>query len=135
MGSSDRGRVPTLRATASGDQCLTAPSAGSCRLACCLDIDAARNLSQRELAARAGLTNGAISQIAKNRSSPSVASLKSLLDATEGLDLFCSIIEIAALVSPARPARSRWDMPRPSRIALSLPPISMSGHPFLVKNI
>ncbi|RYH03572.1 cupin domain-containing protein [Salipiger sp. IMCC34102] len=38
-------------------------------------------LSQRELASRAGLTNGAISLIEKNRSSPSVASLKSLLDA------------------------------------------------------
>ena len=38
-------------------------------------------LSQRELAARAGLTNGTISLIEKNKSSPSVASLKSLLDA------------------------------------------------------
>lgn len=38
-------------------------------------------LSQRELAARAGLTNGTISLIEKNRTSPSVASLKSLLDA------------------------------------------------------
>ena len=38
-------------------------------------------LSQRELAARAGLTNGTISLIEKNTTSPSVASLKSLLDA------------------------------------------------------
>ena len=38
-------------------------------------------LSQRELAAKAGLTNGTISLIEKNRTSPSVASLKSLLDA------------------------------------------------------
>ena len=38
-------------------------------------------MSQRELAARAGLTNGAISLIENNRSSPSVASLKALLDA------------------------------------------------------
>lgn len=38
-------------------------------------------MSQRELAARAGLTNGTISLIEQNRSSPSVASLKSLLDA------------------------------------------------------
>ncbi len=38
-------------------------------------------LSQRELAGRSGLTNGAISLIEKNKSSPSVASLKSLLDA------------------------------------------------------
>ncbi len=38
-------------------------------------------LSQRELASRSGLTNGAISLIEKNKTSPSVASLKSLLDA------------------------------------------------------
>ena len=37
-------------------------------------------LSQRELASRAGLTNGTISLIEKNRTSPSIASLKSLLD-------------------------------------------------------
>ncbi|PWJ21136.1 cupin domain-containing protein [Jannaschia seohaensis] len=43
----------------------------------------ARKLSQRELAQRAGLTGGAISQIEQNRSSPSVASLKSLLDAID----------------------------------------------------
>ena len=40
----------------------------------------ARNLSQRDLAARAGLTGGAISLIEQNKSSPSVASLKALLD-------------------------------------------------------
>lgn len=40
-----------------------------------------RGLSQRELASRAGLTNGTISLIEKNKTSPSVASLKSLLDA------------------------------------------------------
>jgi transcriptional regulator with XRE-family HTH domain len=40
-----------------------------------------RGLSQRELANRAGLTNGTISLIEKNKTSPSVASLKSLLDA------------------------------------------------------
>ena len=40
----------------------------------------ARGLSQRELAARAGLTNGAISLIEQNKSSPSVSSLKRLLD-------------------------------------------------------
>ncbi|MBV2361600.1 cupin domain-containing protein [Thalassococcus sp. CAU 1522] len=39
-----------------------------------------RNMSQRELAARAGLTSGAISLIEQNKSSPSVASLKALLD-------------------------------------------------------
>lgn len=41
----------------------------------------AKGLSQRDLAARAGLTNGAISLIEQNKSSPSVASLKRLLDA------------------------------------------------------
>lgn len=40
-----------------------------------------RGLSQRELASRAGLTNGTISLIEKDKTSPSVASLKSLLDA------------------------------------------------------
>lgn len=40
-----------------------------------------RGLSQRELATRAGLTNGTISLIEQNKSSPSVASLKRLLDA------------------------------------------------------
>jgi transcriptional regulator with XRE-family HTH domain len=38
-------------------------------------------LSQRELASRAGLTNGTISLIEQNKTSPSVASLKRLLDA------------------------------------------------------
>lgn len=51
-------------------------------------------LSQRELAARAGLTNGTISLIEKNRTSPSVASLKSLLDAIPiSLAEFFSILE------------------------------------------
>lgn len=40
-----------------------------------------RNLTQRDLANRAGLTNGAISLMEQNKSSPSVASLKALLDA------------------------------------------------------
>lgn len=40
-----------------------------------------RGLSQRELASRAGLTNGTISLIETDKTSPSVASLKSLLDA------------------------------------------------------
>lgn len=44
-------------------------------------VRSARGLSQRDLAARAGLTNGAISLIEQNKSSPSVASLKRLLDA------------------------------------------------------
>ncbi|MBT8475225.1 MAG: cupin domain-containing protein [Alphaproteobacteria bacterium] len=40
----------------------------------------ARKLSQRDLASRAGLTSGAISLIEQNKSSPSVSSLKALLD-------------------------------------------------------
>ncbi|MEP2640685.1 cupin domain-containing protein [Roseobacter sp.] len=42
-----------------------------------------RGLSQRELATRAGLTNGTISLIEQNKTSPSVASLKCLLDAIQ----------------------------------------------------
>ena len=47
-------------------------------------LKSARNASgitQRELAKRAGVTNGLISMIERNRSSPSVASLKRILDA------------------------------------------------------
>lgn len=46
-------------------------------------IRTARRLSQRELARRAGVTNGLISQIENNFSSPSVASLKRILDALQ----------------------------------------------------
>lgn len=45
------------------------------------EIRKQRGLSQRELATRAGLTNGTISLIEQNKTSPSVASLKRLLDA------------------------------------------------------
>lgn len=56
-----------------------------------------RGLSQRELAAKAGLTNGTISLIEKNRTSPSVASLKSLLDAIPiSMGEFFSTLEDAA---------------------------------------
>ncbi|OSQ47833.1 cupin domain-containing protein [Marivita geojedonensis] len=44
-------------------------------------IREAKGMSQRDLASRAGLTSAAISLIEQNKSSPSVASLKSLLDA------------------------------------------------------
>ncbi|MBV7396403.1 cupin domain-containing protein [Mameliella sediminis] len=44
-------------------------------------IRESKGLSQRDLGARAGLTSAAISLIEQNKSSPSVASLKSLLDA------------------------------------------------------
>lgn len=40
-----------------------------------------RRMSQRELARKSGVTNGMISQIEQNQSSPSVASLKRILDA------------------------------------------------------
>ncbi len=43
-------------------------------------VRSARGMSQRDLASRAGLTNGAVSLIEQNKSSPSVSSLKSLLD-------------------------------------------------------
>jgi|TARA_B110000908_G_C10248693_1_gene450468 transcriptional regulator with XRE-family HTH domain len=52
-----------------------------------------RGLSQRELATRAGLTNGTISLIEKDKTSPSVASLKSLLDAIpiSMAEFFCAL--------------------------------------------
>ena len=40
-----------------------------------------RRLSQRELARKSGVTNGLISQIEQNHSSPSVSTLKRILDA------------------------------------------------------
>lgn len=53
-----------------------------------------RGLSQRQLAARAGLTSSTISLIEHNKTSPSVASLKSLLDAIPlSLSEFFSAIE------------------------------------------
>ena len=53
-----------------------------------------RGLSQREMAQRAGLTNGAVSLIEKNKSSPSVSSLKRLLDAVPmSLSEFFSEVE------------------------------------------
>ena len=53
-----------------------------------------KGLSQRDLALRAGLTNGAISLIEQNKTSPSVASLKRLLDAVSmTLSEFFSEIE------------------------------------------
>lgn len=55
-----------------------------------------RGLSQRELATRAGLTNGTISLIEQNKTSPSVASLKSLLDAIP-----MSIAEFFAIIEEA----------------------------------
>lgn len=54
-------------------------------------------MSQRDLAGRAGLTNAAVSLIEKNKSSPSVASLKRLLDAIP-----MSLSEFFAEVEDAR---------------------------------
>lgn len=54
-----------------------------------------RGLSQRELARRAGVTNATISLIEKNKSSPSVASLKKVLD---GIPM--SLAEFFALETP-----------------------------------
>jgi transcriptional regulator with XRE-family HTH domain len=54
-------------------------------------------LSQRALAKRAGVTNGIISMIEQNRSSPSVATLKKILD---GFPL--SLAEFFAVGQPAR---------------------------------
>jgi transcriptional regulator with XRE-family HTH domain len=44
-------------------------------------VRTSRRLSQRELARKSGVTNGLISQIEQNHSSPSVSSLKRILDA------------------------------------------------------
>ncbi|MCF7700857.1 cupin domain-containing protein [Loktanella sp. M215] len=60
-------------------------------------------LSQRELATRAGLTNGTISLIEKNKTSPSVASLKSLLDAIP-----ISMAEFFTPPEPPAPDASRY---------------------------
>ncbi len=56
-------------------------------------------LSQRALAARADVTNGMISLIEKNRSSPSVATLKKILDVFP-----LSLAEFFAVGQPAQPA-------------------------------
>jgi transcriptional regulator with XRE-family HTH domain len=55
-------------------------------------------LSQRALAARADVTNGMISMIEKNRSSPSVATLKKILD---GFPM--SLAEFFAVGQPGQP--------------------------------
>jgi transcriptional regulator with XRE-family HTH domain len=45
------------------------------------DVRIAKGLSQRQLATRSGVTSGMISMIEQNRTNPSVASLKKILDA------------------------------------------------------
>ena len=58
----------------------------------------ARDLSQRDLAAKAGVTNGMISMIEQNKHSPSVATLNRLTDA-----LGLSFAEFFALDLPSAP--------------------------------
>lgn len=57
-------------------------------------IRAEKGLSQRELAARAGMTSGAISLIEQDKTSPSVSSLKRILDGIPvSLSSFFSSVE------------------------------------------
>ena len=74
------------------------------------------NLSQRELARRSGLTNSTISQIEQNRVSPSVSSLKKLL---EGIPM--SLAEFFSFDEPVREERyvpwRRTARPGPQRPA------------------
>ena len=85
-------------------------------------------LSQRELAKRAGVTNGLISLIEQNRVSPSVSSLKKVLDGIPmslaeffTLDLSASpqvFFKGDELDRPGRPQRCRcgsWPPRRPNR--------------------
>jgi transcriptional regulator with XRE-family HTH domain len=62
------------------------------------DIRERLGLSQRALATRADVTNGMISLIEKNRSSPSVATLKKILD---GIPM--SLAEFFAVGAPEKP--------------------------------
>lgn len=61
-----------------------------------LAVRESRGLSQRELARRAGVTNGTVSLIEQNKISPSVASLKKLLDSIP-----MSLAEFFALELPS----------------------------------
>jgi len=58
-----------------------------------------KNLSQRELARKSGVTNGLISQIEQNHSSPSVSSLKRILDAIP--------MSLSEFFSPASPTEKK----------------------------
>lgn len=65
------------------------------------DLRQTRKLSQRQLAARAGVTNGLISMIEQNKISPSVANLKKILDG-----LATSMVEFFA--APSEQPRTFW---------------------------
>lgn len=81
----------------------------------------ARGLSQRELAARSGLTNGTISLIEQNKTSPSIASLKSVLDAL-GLPLSAFFSEAEEAGAP------RYFYAASELTELSPAEVGMNGH-------
>lgn len=83
-----------------------------------------RGLSQRELATRAGLTNGTISLIEQNKTSPSVASLKSLLDAIP-----ISLAEFFATLE--EDSGSKYFFHADEFTELAPPGLTEAGHPLL----
>ena len=82
-----------------------------------------RGLSQRELASRAGLTNGTISLIEQNKTSPSVASLKCLLDAIP-----ISMAEFFVTFEDANPTKYFYTAQEFTEIA----PMQSDGNPQLL---
>jgi len=86
------------------------------------EIRTARGLSQRELASRAGLTNGTVSLIEQNKTSPSVASLKSLLDAIPMsiAEFFATIEEMDAVKYFYKPSEFTEIAPQAGGSAVSL---------------
>ena len=62
-------------------------------------------LSQRELARRSGLTNSTISQIEQNRVSPSVSSLKKLL---EGIPMSLATFFVGSALLATEAAAACW---------------------------
>jgi hypothetical protein len=65
-----------------------------------------------------------VKKSARERGTPSRIFLS---EEIEGLTRFCSISEIAPLVTPARRANSRWVRPKIWRTSFSLAPISSGG--------
>lgn len=80
-----------------------------------------RGLSQRELATRAGLTNGTVSLIEQNKSSPSVASLKRLLDAIP-----MSIAEFFATIEEANGPKYFYTSEEFTEVAPQFGPLAVS---------